>query len=67
MDIEDRGHGRGACFPMLSGCSGLASMDRQARYVPGSVEGIREALEWAGLDYDYGDHASICVSLDDDS
>ncbi|KIK66142.1 hypothetical protein GYMLUDRAFT_158716 [Collybiopsis luxurians FD-317 M1] len=24
------------------------------RTVPGSVEGIRKALEWAGLDYDYG-------------
>ncbi|EIM92053.1 glutamyl-tRNA synthetase [Stereum hirsutum FP-91666 SS1] len=25
-----------------------------ARAVPGSVEGIREGLAWAGLDYDYG-------------
>ncbi|KAF9442598.1 glutamyl-tRNA synthetase [Macrolepiota fuliginosa MF-IS2] len=25
-----------------------------ARTVPGSVEGIRYALEWAGLEYDYG-------------
>ncbi|KAI0935754.1 hypothetical protein AcV5_004082 [Taiwanofungus camphoratus] len=24
------------------------------RAVPGSVDGIREALEWAGLEYDYG-------------
>ncbi|RDB27293.1 putative glutamate--tRNA ligase, mitochondrial [Hypsizygus marmoreus] len=24
------------------------------RYVPGSVDGIRKALEWAGLHYDYG-------------
>ncbi|KAF9073944.1 hypothetical protein BDP27DRAFT_1317719 [Rhodocollybia butyracea] len=24
------------------------------RFVPGSVEGIRKALDWAGLDYDYG-------------
>ncbi|KAK7047572.1 Glutamate--tRNA ligase mitochondrial [Paramarasmius palmivorus] len=24
------------------------------RYVPGSVDGIRQALDWAGLDYDYG-------------
>ncbi|KZT68859.1 glutamyl-tRNA synthetase [Daedalea quercina L-15889] len=24
------------------------------RTVPGAVDGIREALEWAGLDYDYG-------------
>ncbi|KAI0727575.1 hypothetical protein C8Q72DRAFT_975439, partial [Fomitopsis betulina] len=24
------------------------------RAVPGAVDGIREALEWAGLDYDYG-------------
>ena len=31
----------------------------QARYVPGSVEGIGEALAWAGLDYDYGDHTYI--------
>lgn len=27
----------------------------QARTVPGSVEGIRDALNWAGLDYDYGE------------
>jgi len=27
--------------------------------VPGSVEGIREALAWAGLDYDYGDHQPV--------
>ncbi|KAF9481255.1 glutamyl-tRNA synthetase [Pholiota conissans] len=26
----------------------------RSRLVPGSVEGIRKALEWAGLDYDYG-------------
>ncbi|KDR72776.1 hypothetical protein GALMADRAFT_252032 [Galerina marginata CBS 339.88] len=25
-----------------------------SRHVPGSVEGIRKALEWAGLNYDYG-------------
>ncbi|KAF8200331.1 hypothetical protein BJ912DRAFT_948749 [Pholiota molesta] len=25
-----------------------------SRFVPGSVEGIRKALEWAGLSYDYG-------------
>ncbi|EAU93648.2 glutamyl-tRNA synthetase [Coprinopsis cinerea okayama7 len=24
------------------------------RFVPGSVEGIRKALDWAGLEYDYG-------------
>ncbi|TEB29272.1 glutamyl-tRNA synthetase [Coprinellus micaceus] len=24
------------------------------RYVPGSVEGIRKSLEWAGLEYDHG-------------
>ncbi|KAJ7170587.1 hypothetical protein C8R43DRAFT_1085164 [Mycena crocata] len=24
------------------------------RYVPGAVDGIRHALEWAGLEYDYG-------------
>lgn len=27
----------------------------QTRAVPGAVDGIREALEWAGLDYDYGE------------
>lgn len=26
----------------------------QTRFVPGSVDGIRKALEWAGLEYDYG-------------
>ncbi|KAF8907594.1 hypothetical protein CPB84DRAFT_1843807 [Gymnopilus junonius] len=25
-----------------------------SRHVPGSVDGIRKALEWAGLNYDYG-------------
>ncbi|PPQ68343.1 hypothetical protein CVT25_007592 [Psilocybe cyanescens] len=25
-----------------------------SRHVPGSVDGIRKALEWAGLDYDFG-------------
>ncbi|TFK74720.1 glutamyl-tRNA synthetase [Pluteus cervinus] len=25
-----------------------------ARYVPGAVEGIRKALDWAGVHYDYG-------------
>jgi len=24
------------------------------RHVPGAVDGIRAALEWAGLEYDYG-------------
>ena len=33
--------------------------DEKTRYVPGSVEGIREALAWAGLDYDYGDNTSV--------
>ena len=27
---------------------------RQARAVPGAVEGIRAALAWAGLEYDFG-------------
>ncbi|KAJ7931393.1 hypothetical protein B0H13DRAFT_1957915 [Mycena leptocephala] len=27
---------------------------KQTRFVPGAVEGIRHALEWAGLEYDYG-------------
>lgn len=26
----------------------------QLRTVPGSVDGIRSALAWAGLEYDYG-------------
>lgn len=26
----------------------------QSRYVPGAVEGIRSALSWAGLSYDFG-------------
>ena len=30
--------------------------------MPGSVDGIREALAWAGLDYDYGDHPSVSAS-----
>jgi hypothetical protein len=65
VDIEDRRHRRGACYPMLSGRSELASTDRQARYAPGSVEGIRGALDWAGLDYDHGDHTSLCANLND--
>jgi len=65
MDIEGRRHGRGACRLMLYGCSDWVSTDRQARYVPGSVEGIREALAWAGLDYDHGDRTSVGANLDD--
>ena len=44
---------------MLSGRSELASTYKQARHVPGSAEGVREALKWAGLDHDYGDDPSI--------
>ena len=29
-------------------------MTFQSRFVPGSVDGIRRALEWAGLEYDFG-------------
>ena len=29
------------------------------RHVPGAVDGIRAALEWAGLEYDYG--ACRCI------
>jgi len=65
MDIEDRRHGRGACRLMLYGRSDWASTDRQARYVPGSVEGIREALAWAGLDYDHGDYTPVGAILND--
>jgi len=32
----------------------LTPLDEQSRLVPGSVDGIRKALEWAGLNYDYG-------------
>lgn len=32
----------------------------QARSVPGSVEGIREGLAWAGLEYDYGASVVSC-------
>ena len=63
MDIEDRRHGRGACCLPFFGYPGWASTDIQARHVPGSVEGIREALAWAGLDYDYGDRASDGANL----
>jgi glutamyl-tRNA synthetase len=34
--------------------SGTHAAYNQTRYVPGSVEGIRMCLEWAGLDYDFG-------------
>jgi len=59
MDIEGRRHRRGACHLTAYGRSDWVSTDKQARYVPGSVEGIREALAWAGLDYDYGDHTPV--------
>ena len=65
MDIEDRRYRRGACCLILFWCLGRTSTDRQARYKPGSVEGIREALEWAGLNYDYGDRASVYANMDD--
>lgn len=32
----------------------------QERTVPGGVENIRSALEWAGVNYDYGACASSC-------
>ena len=38
---------------------GLGSADKQARYVPGSAEWIREALAWAGMDYDYAIPSSV--------
>ena len=56
MDVEDRRYGCGACCLRFFGRLDRRLTDGQARYVPGSVEGIREALEWAGLDYDYGCH-----------
>ena len=34
----------------------------QTRTVPGSVEGIRYALEWAGLEYDYGMGSEDCLA-----
>ncbi|KAJ7475682.1 hypothetical protein FB451DRAFT_1033558 [Mycena latifolia] len=32
----------------------LPGIEDCTRYVPGAVEGIRQSLEWAGLEYDYG-------------
>lgn len=32
----------------------------QARSISGSVDGIRKALDWAGLDYDYGQSMTLC-------
>ena len=45
----------------------LSLTDEKARYVLGSAEGIREALAWAGLDYDNGDHASVVARPEDKS
>lgn len=35
----------------------------QERTVPGGVENIRSALEWAGVNYDYGTCADSCSPL----
>lgn len=64
MDFEGGRYGRGACRLMPAGCFGWGLTNKQTRYVPGSVEGIVEALAWAGLDYDYGGHAFVSASLD---
>ena len=42
-------------------------MNSQAGYVSSSVGDIREVLERAGLDSDYGDDVSVRVRLDGDS
>ena len=63
VDIEDRRHRRDVCcLAPPTGCSDWILTDRQTRYVPGSVEGIRESLAWAGLDYGHGAHISTCAS-----
>lgn len=38
----------------------------KARKVEGAVDSLRTSLDWAGLDYDQGDHRSRHVSLHDD-
>ena len=35
-----------------------AEVHLKARLVPGAVDGLRNALAWAGLDYDFGTYAS---------
>ena len=60
VNIENRRYRCGACFV---GYSGRTSTDtRQARHKPDFVEEIGEVSEWAGLDYDYGDRASVCAA-----
>jgi len=52
VDLENRGyrHGLFWCYPLVS----FLLILLKSRYVPGSVDGIRKSLEWAGLNYDYG-------------
>jgi len=52
VDLENRGHRHGLffCYPLASFLLILS----KSRYVPGSVDGIRKSLEWAGLNYDFG-------------
>jgi len=51
MDIKDR---RYRCCESLELGLVIKLTTWKTRTVPGSVEGIRYALEWAGLEYDYG-------------
>ena len=45
-------YGRESCH-IHQNCA-TDAMVSQARYVAGSVDDIRNSLEWAGLEYDYG-------------
>ena len=40
--------------PRHNSSLGAETAKTKTRHVPGAVDGIRAALEWSGLEYDYG-------------
>ena len=40
--------------PTHTPSSGTETANTKTRHVPGAVDGIRAALQWSGLEYDYG-------------
>jgi len=52
VDLENRGHRHGLFMCCL--LVWFLLILSKSRYVPGSVDGIRKSLEWAGLNYDFG-------------
>jgi hypothetical protein len=54
VDSENRGHGRS----MFPSCTRRWSIEtaHQSLFVPNSLDSIRKGLEWAGLEYNFGEY-----------